>query len=98
MILDWLANYNFFEKPTILRKLQCNIFGHNWYTFMKNKGKNYCAWCSRYTGDYPKMRVRNPENKKSLQAATQQTLSNNSFLVIKNLLIIFVSFKNSKQF
>ena len=57
--LDYIANNNFFDKPTFIRKIQCNIFGHDWFTWATDKkhGK-WCAWCARPTGDYPKMRRR----------------------------------------
>jgi hypothetical protein len=67
MILEWIANHNFFGKPTIIRKWQCDIFGHNWFTFNVIKDGNWCAWYRRRTGDYPKMRKHNPENRESLQ-------------------------------
>jgi hypothetical protein len=51
----------------ITRKLKCNIFGHNWFTMTEYNSRKWCAYCARYTGEYPKMRERNPENKESLQ-------------------------------
>ena len=57
-MLYWLANNNFFSKYTFIRKIQCNIFGHNWYTWTINKTGPYCAWCGRITEKHPKMRKR----------------------------------------
>jgi len=56
-IINWLANNNFFNRHTIIRKWQCSIFGHDWYCWITLKdGKKWCAWCGRYTSKYPKMR------------------------------------------
>lgn len=55
-MLNWLANNNFFNRLTIIRKWQCNIFGHKWYCWTTNHGKRWCAWCARYTEEFPKMR------------------------------------------
>ena len=62
-VLDYLANNNFFGRPTIIRRWQCDIFGHCWFTYLPDSG--WCAWCARYAGKYPKMRVREPENTQS---------------------------------
>ena len=57
MFLDYIANNNFFGKPTFIRTIQCNVFGHNWRTFIVGKNRiKWCALCSRPTGDYPRMR------------------------------------------
>jgi len=68
-IIDYIANNNFFNRPTIIRKWQCNIFGHEWFTYLPGKDNEpgWCAWCARKTGKYPKMRVREPENTESLR-------------------------------
>lgn len=57
---DFLANTNFFNRPNFIRKLQCNLFGHEWYCWAKTKDekRGWCAWCSRFTSLYPKMRKR----------------------------------------
>ena len=55
-MLRWLANRNFFNRPTFIRKVQCDVFGHEWFCF--DKKNEWCAWCARKTGPYPKMRER----------------------------------------
>ena len=61
-MLYWLANTNFFGRPTFIRKIQCDVFGHCWFatTLTKDlpKYKNWCGWCGREVGPYPKMRER----------------------------------------
>ena len=58
-LLYWLANNNFFSKPTIIRKWQCTIFGHEWFGMISyENGEKWCSWCGRHTGKYPKMRKR----------------------------------------
>ena len=88
MFLYWLANNNFgyytkrfiedgvreFKPIWFIRRLQCDLFGHNWFTFLKDSG--WCAWCGRKAGKYPKMRVRRNENMESLQSITQQPKAN----------------------
>jgi len=70
-IIDYIANNNFFGRPTVIRKWQCNIFGHCWFTYiphhMYDDSVGWCAWCARRTGKYPKMRAREPENTESLR-------------------------------
>jgi len=69
--LDWLANHNFghrdkrghFHPWWWVRRLQCNVFGHEWFT----RTSNWCAWCARFSGKYPKMRERRPENAQTIQ-------------------------------
>jgi len=51
-----IANHNFFGKPTFIRKIQCDIFGHEWFCLTIYKGEQWCGWCGRFTGKYPKMR------------------------------------------
>lgn len=62
MILNYIANNNFGRGYTTIRRVQCDIFGHQWFTMDTQDGRKWCAWCSRCTGKYPKMR-RHPENK-----------------------------------
>jgi len=66
-----LADPREFRPIWFIRRLQCDIFGHDWFTWSKSNG--WCAWCGRKAGKYPKMRDRQPENKESLQSITQQT-------------------------
>lgn len=64
--MRWLAYTNFgfkfkgcFYPIKFLRRLQCNIFGHEWFTWVDTiDGGKYCAWCCRRTEIYPKMKAR----------------------------------------
>lgn len=83
-MLYWLANNNFghhtkrfieegiweFKPNMFLRRLQCDIFGHDWFCYLRDNG--WCAWCSRIAGRYPKMRVRKPENGESIKKFTKE--------------------------
>ena len=65
--LYWIANKNFFNRHTIIRKWQCDIFGHHWFHWIRkssisSKPDYWCAWCARETGKYPKMRRRNDKD------------------------------------
>jgi len=56
-MLYWLANYNFFNNYTFIRKIQCNIFGHPWNCWITVKyGEKWCTWCGRSTTKTPNMR------------------------------------------
>lgn len=60
--LDFIADHNWFGKPTIIRKWQCNIFGHRHsdklmitpggrkcdMSTLIDKNKKWCCWCGRY--------------------------------------------------
>lgn len=75
MFLNWLANNNFghytkrfiepgvreFKPNWFMRRLQCDIFGHDWFTWCKEPS-GWCAWCARKVGKYPKMRARQPHS------------------------------------
>lgn len=52
-----------FKPIRFIRRLQCDFFGHDWFSVGNN---GWCSWCARNAGKYPKMRARQPENKKSL--------------------------------
>jgi len=57
--LYFISNRNFFGKPTVIRKWQCDIFGHNWFCLVTHVNREkWCAWCGRNVGKYPKMRTR----------------------------------------
>lgn len=46
-----IADTNWFNKPTFIRKVQCCIFGHRHSDKMmikKKDGSLWCAWCARY--------------------------------------------------
>jgi len=62
-MLYWLANHNFGVRFLWIRRLQCDVFGHGWFTYVHDSG--WCAWCGRVAGRYPKMRERKPENAES---------------------------------
>ena len=76
--LYWLANNNFgyytsryieedireFKPIWVIRKLQCDVFGHDHFGYTKDNG--WCSWCARIAGKYPKMRERLPENKQTI--------------------------------
>ena len=59
-LLNFLANHNFFRKYTLIRKIQCYLFGHEWFTWVKAEGakSGWCAWCATVTSPYPRMRER----------------------------------------
>jgi hypothetical protein len=86
----WLANFNFgitikgkFYPIWWIRKLQCNIFGHCWFTYIRDV--RWCAWCGRVAGKYPKMRVRKPENNETilLEKTRRKQLEENGVTQIK---------------
>lgn len=58
-LFDWLANHNFFNKPTFIRKVQCNIFGHHSRTVLSRRGERpaWCAWCARPLPDGARIRT-----------------------------------------
>lgn len=43
---NYLANTNFFDKPTFIRKIQCFVFGHHPNTILNYATYKHCAWCS----------------------------------------------------
>ena len=55
-MLYWLANHNFFDRYTFIRRIQCKLFGHDWYAWQRQGNKGWCAWCVTKTSAYPKMR------------------------------------------
>jgi hypothetical protein len=59
-MLKWFAYTNFFGHYTFLRRIQCNIFGHEWFCWLVNDTKleGWCGWCVRKTSMYPKMKAR----------------------------------------
>lgn len=58
-----ISNYNFFSRPTIIRNIQCVLFGHpkgHWlHTFGQYKKKPWCTWCGSKTSKKPRFRREN---------------------------------------
>jgi hypothetical protein len=46
-IIHFLRYTNFFGRPTIIRKWQCNLWGHNERCIYHKHKVKWCAWCGR---------------------------------------------------
>jgi hypothetical protein len=56
--MSGISRYIRYQLKFFIRRIVCNIIGHDWFAWCNNHNKKWCAMCGRYTSDYPKMRKR----------------------------------------
>jgi hypothetical protein len=52
---EWLADTNFFSRPTPIRRVQCWFFGHRMPNYKMDRESvrdDWCAWCGTQWRDF----------------------------------------------